>query len=263
MEIPTKLRECQYRFDQACNERLQSLHIACERVAKLFAEQFESNYSSLRSLGLKIDPTKFADVSNSFSQTQFSAAGDFLKASAAARGRIGAGIGAATGCLGAPAGAIVGALCGVLGGCALGNGSAEGGFIGLLVGGALGFVIAIVGGGLVGAKVGATMSDFEKERKEVGSLLLPEIQNHFHVQTTSRREALEKVKRTVLELLDRGVEEHSIRYSEAVSKLLQEHELKMASVKQQRMQAEVDSTELLKRIQYVDEVRSKLALVRS
>jgi GTPase Era involved in 16S rRNA processing len=257
-DIPAAVNVHQQNFDRACENHWKSLRSTCERVERQFTEQFESHYRDLRALGVKIEVSRFASVSDSLAKGHFSSTGGHLKASEAARARIGALIGRFTGCIAAPAAGTVGAFFGLLAGCGLSHGDPGGGIVGLLMGGLAGFVTPILAGGFLGAKVGSKMGDLAKLREEARALLMPEIKNHMQARVASRLQDFENARATALKLLEESVRAHTREYSGVVNRMLEEHSRKMESLAQQEKQAQIDSTELLARTQRLDETRAHL-----
>jgi len=266
-DIPNGINDLQQRFDSACQQHLKGLQGTCERVERQFTEQFETHYRELRSLGVRIEVAKFAEVSGSVAGSVFSSAGDFLKTSKQARERIAAGLGTVVGgCIGGPVAGLLGAMIGALSGCAIGSqSSAEGAiggfFLGGILGGFGGFIAATIGGRQVGANIGSRSFDLAREREKVRSLLLPEVKNHVQMLTASRIADFERTRSSALQRLEESVHSHTSQYSDVVKRMLEEHTRKVDNLARQEKQAQIDSSELLRRTQLLDETRVHLLKV--
>jgi hypothetical protein len=135
--------------------------------------------------------------------------------------------------------------------------------LGFFLGGLVGFVASIIGGSRAGASVGSQMSDWQKERAQVRSLLMPEVKSYLQRLRESRIGDLEIARLSALQRLEQSVREHTLEYSGVVNQMLEEHTRKMNSLADQERQAQMDSAELLKRTEQLDETRDRLLALGS
>ncbi|HUI56103.1 MAG TPA: dynamin family protein [Bryobacteraceae bacterium] len=250
-EIPAAINRQQAEFDNATDDYLTSLRGRCESVQRLFVEQFETSYQNLRALGLKIQVPPFASVSGTLAKGHFKSAKSFVAGSQ--RWRVGTGI-VTMGCFASFPGAAIGLVLGLIIGASSGFGSA---IVGALLGCFVGFGISAMLGGYAGAKIGKNMGNISKHRREVLSRMLPDITAHVENTRAARLGDFDRAKGDVLRALDDGVKTHTQAYTGAVNRMIEEHQEKMSRLAAEARQVEIDSAELRRRSERLEERRQQ------
>ena len=250
-DIPAAINRQQAEFDNATDDSLTSLRNRCENVQRLFVEQFETSYQNLRALGLKIRVAPFASVSGKLGKSHFKSAKSFVAGSQ--RWRKGTGM-VTMGCFASFPGAAIGLVLGLIIGASSGFLSA---IVGALLGCFVGFGISAMLGAYAGAKIGKNMGNIAKHRREVLTRMLPDIATHVQSTRTARLEDFDRAKEDVLRALDDGITSHTQAYTGAVNRMIEEHQEKMSRLAAEAKQVEIDSAELRRRSERLEERRQQ------
>jgi GTPase Era involved in 16S rRNA processing len=258
VNIPAAIAAHQRDYDHACELLFGRLRSKCEQVQQLFVQQFEESYRNLRALGIRLEVSQFAAVSDSLGRGHFSLAVGFLNTSRKARERMGRGVGVGLGVLTAPFAGIAGAVIGGIIGCSGDHPSVGSWFMGLLLGGMLGFVTSIIAGGFAGGNVGAQMGNFDDRRAEVHRILMPEVQEHCAKSKAGWLQRFDYARDNALGLLSKSVVAHTTEYEGAVKQMQEGHSRRKLTLSIESKQAEADSAALLIRCQKLDETRDIL-----
>ena len=251
--VPYAINQEQAQFDHAGERLLANLRERCGAVRRNFVEQFESNYQSLRALGLKIDVSPLAPVSEALAKGHFKAAQGFLTNSRRRReetARVGCAI------LSWAPGGMVGAFLGMLAGCS--SNGFEGGFYGMLVGGLIGAILAAFLSGAAGAQMAGNMGNLDRRRREVLMRLEPEIDSHASRVIAHRVADFDREGASALSALGQAIHDHSSAYAGAVGQMKQEHQRKTQALAAEEKQTAADSAELRTRSERLEARRRDL-----